>query len=299
MNATPNTLDDYLKQLRDALRGADPALVQDALYDAEEHIRTMLAERPGTSESEVLSEVAGSYGAPDEVAEIYRDTEIKITRALKPPPPRPAGNPLSQVLAIYSDPSAYGALFYMLLALATGIFYFSWTTTGIGLSLGFAILIIGLPFLVLFIGSLRLLMLIEGRLVETLLGQRMPRRPAQVPQEGAWLARIGAMFSDPRTWIGTAYLLLMLPLGIVYFTLTTTVLSVSFSIAFAPLFEHFTPGIHFMTIDGWSPEFPLWMLPLTLLFGAIILTAYMHLARGIGRLHGKLAKHMLVRPSGD
>ena len=90
MNATPNTLDDYLKALREALRGADPALVQDALYDAEEHIRTMIAERPGTSEAEVLAEVAGSYGAPDEVADIYRDTEIKITRALKTPPPRPA-----------------------------------------------------------------------------------------------------------------------------------------------------------------------------------------------------------------
>jgi len=158
MNATPNTLDDYLKALREALRGADPALVQDALYDAEEHIRTMIAERPGASEAEVLADVAGSYGAPDEVADIYRDTEIKITRALKPPPPRPAGSPLAKALAIYTDPSAYGALFYMLLALATGVFYFSWTTTGIGLSLGFAILIIGLPFMVLFIASLRLLM---------------------------------------------------------------------------------------------------------------------------------------------
>ncbi|HPF73484.1 MAG: sensor domain-containing protein [Rhodanobacteraceae bacterium] len=299
MNATPNTLDDYLKALREALRGADPALVQDALYDAEEHIRTMIAERPGTSEAEVLAEVAGSYGAPDEVADIYRDTEIKITRALKPPPPRPASSPLARVLAIYTDPSAYGALFYMLLALATGVFYFSWTTTGIGLSLGFAILIIGLPFLVLFIGSLRLLMLIEGRLVETLLGQRMPRRPAQLPHQGGWLARIGAMFSDPRTWIGTAYLLLMMPLGIVYFTLTTVVLSSAFSIAFAPLIEHLVPGVQILTINDWHPDFQLWMLPFTLLFGAVVLTAYMHLARGIGRLHGKLAKHMLVRPSAD
>ena len=32
---TPRTIPEYLEQLRAALGGADPALVQDALYDAE------------------------------------------------------------------------------------------------------------------------------------------------------------------------------------------------------------------------------------------------------------------------
>jgi len=32
--ATPRTVEQYLDALRAALRGADPALVQDALYDA-------------------------------------------------------------------------------------------------------------------------------------------------------------------------------------------------------------------------------------------------------------------------
>jgi hypothetical protein len=34
--ALPRTIAEYLDQLRAALAGADPALVQDALYDAEE-----------------------------------------------------------------------------------------------------------------------------------------------------------------------------------------------------------------------------------------------------------------------
>src|SRR5690242_21796620 len=77
MNA-PRTINEYLDQLRAALRGADPALIQDALYDAEEHLRAELADHPNRSEAEMLAQVVGSYGAPDEVAEIYRDQEIKI-----------------------------------------------------------------------------------------------------------------------------------------------------------------------------------------------------------------------------
>lgn len=39
----PATIPQYLDQLREALRDADPALVQDALYDAEEYLRAELA----------------------------------------------------------------------------------------------------------------------------------------------------------------------------------------------------------------------------------------------------------------
>ena len=83
---TPRTIAEYLDQLRAALRGADPALIQDALYDAEEHLRAELAEQPGRSEQDMLEHVVSTYGAPEEVADIYRDQEIKIQRALRPPP---------------------------------------------------------------------------------------------------------------------------------------------------------------------------------------------------------------------
>lgn len=37
--ALPTTIPEYLAQLRAALHDADPAMVQDALYDAEEYLR--------------------------------------------------------------------------------------------------------------------------------------------------------------------------------------------------------------------------------------------------------------------
>ena len=39
----PRSIEHYLRQLREALAGEDNALVQDALYDAEEYLRAELA----------------------------------------------------------------------------------------------------------------------------------------------------------------------------------------------------------------------------------------------------------------
>ncbi len=151
----PTTIDAYLEALRAALAGADPALLQDALYDAEEFLRSELAEQSGKSEAEVIAAVAGSYGAPDEVAAIYRDTEYKVRRAIEPPKREPRTSLLGRFFGVAADPRAYGAVFYMLLSMATGIFYFTFVVTGLSLSAGFAVLIIGIPFFLLFLGLTR------------------------------------------------------------------------------------------------------------------------------------------------
>ena len=102
----PTSIPEYLKQLRAALADTDPALVQDALYDAEEYLRSELAENPGKSEAEVIAAVAGSYGAPEEVADIYRDTEAKVQTALRPPRPLSTDRPASAATADASGRSA-------------------------------------------------------------------------------------------------------------------------------------------------------------------------------------------------
>ncbi|MGO1719917.1 MAG: sensor domain-containing protein, partial [Luteimonas sp.] len=38
-----------------------------------------------------------------------------------------------------------------------------------------------------------------------------------------------------------------------------------------------------------------WLLPLVAAFGALLLFLTLHVARGIGRVHGLLAKHLLVK----
>jgi len=295
--ALPTSIPEYLAQLRQSLAGADPAMLQDALYDAEEYLRSELAEHPGKSEADVIAAVASSYGAPDEVADIYRDTEVKVQTALRAPRPPRRASTIGRFFGVAADPRTYGALFYMLLSLATGIFYFTWTVTGASLSLGLLVLIVGVPLLLLFLASVRVLSLVEGRLVETLLDVRMPRRPLYADRDKPWRARIADLFTDLRTWSTMLYQLLMLPLGIVYFTLTVTLLSTSLALIFAPVVSLFVDQTYVMQFNGvdYGEGNLWWIIPLTVAVGVLLLFGTLHLLRGLGKLHGQLAKHMLVR----
>jgi uncharacterized membrane protein len=304
-NTLPTTIPEYLEQLRRSLAGADPALVQDALYDAEEYLRSELAEQAGRSEAEVIAAVASSYGAPDEVADIYRDTEAKVQIALRPPAPPKRKSALGRFFGVFADPRAYASLFYMALALATGIFYFVWVVTGLSVSLGLSVTIIGIPLLILFFGSVRVLSLVEGRIVEVMLGERMPRRPLYTARGRTLMQRIGDMFTDVRTWSTILYMLLMLPLGIAYFTLVVTLVATSLASIATPLLVWTGVADAGIDVNGWqllyidgdtvSTSIPALALPLLLVGGVLLLFATMHVARGIGRLHGLLAKHLLVK----
>jgi uncharacterized membrane protein len=298
----PRTIAQYLDDLRAALRGADPALIQDALYDAEDHLRSELAETPGKSEADLLARMAASYGAPAEVAEIYLDKEYQVQKALRAPPPPPRDSALGQFFAVGADPRAYAALFYMLLALPTGIFYFVWAVTGTSLSLGLMILVIGLPFAALFLGTVRVLSLVEGRLIEVMLGERMPRRPVYADQSQPFLVRVKAMFVDPRTWSTLFYMVLRLPLGILYFTLAVALGSIALALTLTPvlhllwMFGLVQADVAFE--DGTVHLPPLLLEPLIFAAGIALAFGTLHLARGIGKLQGVLAKHLLVKAAG-
>ena len=235
--SSPRSIVGYLHALRAALAGADPALIQDALYDAEEHLRAEAAANPEMPEAELLEHVARTYGAPDEVAAAYRDTEATVAAALQPPVSRRAQsqNLLSRFFSVYSDPRAYVSLFFMFLSLVTGCLYFIFAVTGLSLSLGLAILIIGLPVFLGFIGMTRVISLGEGRLLEAVSGERMPRRPVHPGAPDGLVARILELLKDGRTWTTLIYFVMMLPLGIVYFIAAVTGLSLGVSFLFVPL----------------------------------------------------------------
>jgi uncharacterized membrane protein len=303
----PRSIDEYLKQLRRALEGQDPALIQDALYDAEEYLRAEVAAHPDKSEADVLELIASTYGAPGEVAAAYRDTEAKVKAALKTPAPRATGESsgLARFFAVYQDPRAYTSLFYMVLTLATGIVYFTFVVTGVSLSFGFAFLIIGIPFFLAFIGIARVIALGEGRLIEATTGERMPRRPPHPGAPAGWWTRIGAMLKDVHTWTTLLYLVLMLPLGIIYFTLAVTGVAIGLRLALAPLV---VLGRHIgwlwgedwvrdmIQVDGWTVASPHTLVGALfyMIVGVVIVTLLLHGARAIARGHARLAKALLV-----
>ena len=299
--SAPRSIDQYLRQLREQLAGADSALIQDALYDAEEYLRAEVAAHPDKSESDVLELIASTYGAPDEVASAYRDTEVKVKAAMATPR-KEATSALGRFFGVFLDPRTYTSLFFMLLGLPRGIIYFVLAVAGLSLSAGLSVLIIGVPFFLMFVAICRVVSLAEGRLIEAMTGARMPRRPVyQGAARGFW-ARTGEMLKDRRTWTTIAYFLSMLPIGIFYFVLAVAGLSISLSLTVLPIavvlsqagwfgisageiFEHAQPEWIFST--GFA-------IPILGLAGLLLLTSLMHLARGIGRLHATYAKSMLV-----
>jgi uncharacterized membrane protein len=301
--SAPRSIDQYLRQLREQLAGADTALIQDALYDAEEYLRAEVAAHPGKSESDVLELIASTYGAPDEVAAAYRETEIKVKAALATPR-KISKSRLGAFFGVFLDPRAYTSLFFMLLSLLTGIIYFVFAVTGLSLSAGLAVLVIGVPFFLLFVALSRVLSLAEGRLIEAMTGERMPRRPVYPGSALRFWPRMGLMLKDRRTWTTLAYFILKLPIGILYFVIAVVGLSVSISFIVAPFASILgraglfgLGGVQvFSNVEPWILGSGV-ALPLMLLLGVIMLTSLMHVARGIGRLHAAFAKALLVAPT--
>jgi uncharacterized membrane protein len=294
----PDSIRGYLAELRRALKGAPRGLVSDALADCEEHLNMEIAQNPDMDEAAVMAQVIDTYGSPQEIAEEYRDMEAAISTPFPKQQETTEGRS-GGFFSVISDPRTYGALLYMLLSLITGIFYFTWTIVGISMSASFAILIIGIPFALLFIGSIRMLSHVEGRIVEGLLGVRMPRRlpPSTQPDEKIW-TRIKDALSDVRTWTSMFYLLLMLPLGVVYFVLGVVGLSVSLGITGGSIWSLITNHSH-VQIQGvpWL-EHLLQTAPGLVLFAAIGLVMFflvLHMARLVGWMHGKIAEGLLVR----
>src|SRR5271165_509361 len=299
--SAPRSIDQYLRQLREEFAGSDNALIQDALYDAEEYLRAEVAAHPDKSESDVLELIASTYGAPDEVASAYRDTEVKVKAAMATPRKKPS-TALGKFFGVFLDPRAYTSLFFMLLSLATGVIYFVFAVTGLSLSAGLAVLIIGVPFFLVFVAVSRVVSLAEGLLIEAMTGERMPRRPVYQGKAAGFWARILDMLKDPRTWTTIAYFILMLPIGIAYFVTAVVGLSVSLAFIFAPIADilHRAGVAGFSDMQIAAPAAAEWMmesvfvLPLLMLVGVLLLTSTMHLARGIGRLHAMFAKALLV-----
>jgi hypothetical protein len=309
-----NSIEQYLSELKKELAGSDRATTQDALSDAEEYLRTALGnalkDYAQISEAEALAPIIEKYGLPKEVAAAYKEIESRTPPAFSRPdykkPELPAVPPAAapvvidkrpfyaRFFGVFAEPRAWGALIYLLLSLGTGIAYFTWAVTGLSLSGGLLVLIVGIPILGLFLLSARGIALIEGRLIEALLGVRMPRRPLFSRKDIGWWQKFKTLFTERQTWTAVLYMLLQMPLGIIYFTVFVSLIAGSVGLILKPISE-LVWGIPSFIIGDYGYYTPTWLFPFCVIGGVLLLFATMHLAKYTGKLHGAFAKAMLVR----
>jgi hypothetical protein len=293
------SIDDYLEQLKVELDGCDPATIQDALSDAGEHLQTALDRaieaQSDLTEADALRSIMEKYGTPAEVAAAYRELEARV-----PPALYQAGQPqerpfVTRFFGVLADPRSYASLLYLFFSLVTGIVYFTWAVTGISLSAGLIVLIIGLPFFGLFLLSVRGISLVEGRIVEALLGIRMPRRQRYPGKHtGNLWEKFKILVTDRRTWTTIAYMILQLPLGIFYFTISVVMIALALWGILRPILELVfdLPMAQFNEVAFYTP---VWFMPIAVIVGVLWLILTMHLAKLLGRTHGAIAKSLLVR----
>jgi signal transduction histidine kinase len=147
---------------------------------------------------------------------------------------------MRRFVARLTSPHTWRETAHLLLDLAVGVALFTWVVTMLSLGVGLAITVIGIPLLALSVMSGRWIGAVERGRVRLLLGDDLPEPLPFDPPAGLW-PRIRAGLGDRAGWKGLAYGLIMLPWGIVTFTVTVVVWSVAVGLTTLPLFDWALP----------------------------------------------------------
>jgi signal transduction histidine kinase len=206
------------------------------------------------------------------------------------------GAPLLRVLKAPIDPRTWTAALYLVASLAVGVFWFVVLVTGISVGTSLVIVWVGLPILGLTMLAWRGGAWLERRWVGLMLGARIPEPYRPLPS-GGLLARWLAMAADPATWKDFAYLVLLFPLGLVWFVVTVTLWSLALSMLTAPIYYRLLPNARIDIV--WFSDRPnvvLDTLPEALavaVLGLLLCVAAAWATRGMAVAHAAVAQGLL------
>lgn len=284
-------IEDYLAQLTDVLKGQNKALIQDVLYDSEEHIRSALAEQADVSFEQIIE----NWGSPVEVAKQYIDMESSVTFAFQGEEQKvELKSPVQWVLSSLSSAASYQALLYILLAIPLSLFYVFWLVLGASSAIA-SVMLVGIPVLIIFMRTLPYISLFEGRLIEFFLNERMPRRLSHVPvsKEQSKLGLMGLLKQEilnVNKLRIVLYLFLFFPLSILYLSSVFVPVLFSVGLILSPIVD---PLLHL-----WNPDFKVdidwYWLPVSLPVGLCLLSLSLLWTKWVAKGHASLAKSLLI-----
>jgi hypothetical protein len=144
-------------------------------------------------------------------------------------------DPLVQFLRAPFHARSYTGLIYLMLSMPLGIFYFTFLATSLSVGIGLLVTVIGLPVLGLTVWASWWLAALERQMAIGLLGAEVPPMGPTPFQSGrGFRYDLEEFLSNRVTWTGMLFLGLKLPLGVLSFAMTVTLIAVSTSFLLVP-----------------------------------------------------------------
>ena len=141
-------------------------------------------------------------------------------------------------------------LVYLLLALPLGILYFVILVTGYALGAGLIITLVGVPILVTMIFVTYLLGDLDRAMTSKLLGVKIAKPEAKPARDDSARSILVTQLRSLQFWKEFLYLLLKMPLGVVAFTVTIVLISLSLGLIAAPFILTYAPDAQMMLWNG-------------------------------------------------
>ena len=190
----------------------------------------------------------------------------------------------------------YLNLLYLLIMFPLGIIYFTLVVTGLSISISLLILIIGILIAALFLLLARGVSSLHLLFASALLGFDLPPKVETSPTNKGFFDYLKRILSEGKTYTGMVYMFLELPLGIIYFTLIITFLSVSISFAFSPLLWILNDeGIIYLSGDNWIWNEDFGNTIFLSLAGIVLFFGTLHLGNLLAKVEEFLCKNLLMR----
>jgi hypothetical protein len=194
----------------------------------------------------------------------------------------------------------WAATAYLMASFAVGLFWFIFTVTALALAGSLVVVWVGLPILVLTMLCWKGGAMAERAFIRAALDADIPS-PYRPIADGSILRRWRARASDPATWRDGGYLLLLGPLGTIWFVLATTLWSIPFALVSVPLWYRAVPGGARLFEFSGRPLMVVDSLPKALLLaaaGLVVAVGVPPLIRGIAAGHAAIARRLLGRSAG-
>ncbi len=198
---------------------------------------------------------------------------------------------------IHSDgtrprPPVVGGLVYLVMNMFIGIGAFVTLVTLFAVGVGTAIVWVGLPVLAVAILACRGGARMERVRVFALLNTYIATPYPVLPSVGRWKARV----NDGATWRDLAYFVLLLPVGIIEFTVMVSFWSVALGLTLLPVYFRYLPGGEWRIFDWDRPwlivDSTVEALPFALL-GVVVLALALALTKGMATAHALFARALL------